>query len=128
MVKTILLIDDSADFREIFSLKLKAAGFAIETAENGAEALEKLKTARPGLVLLDMEMPVMNGAEMLTKLRADAALKDLKVAFLDNLGDPKQESAESDEKFARDSGAVSYLRKTDDLDSITAKIQKIIDR
>ena len=91
MAKTILLIDDSADFIEIFSLKLKAAGFAIETAENGAEALEKLKIVRPDLVLLDMEMPVMNGAEMLLKIKGDTTLKDLKVAFLTNLGDPRQE-------------------------------------
>jgi|SRR3989344_1342360 len=126
MTKTILLVDDSSDFREIFSLKLKAAGFVVETAENGAEALDKLKTTKPDLVLLDMEMPVMNGAETLMKLREDAALKDLKVAFLTNLGDPKKEGATSDEKFALEAGAVSYLRKTDDLDLIIAAAQKLI--
>jgi len=126
MAKTILLIDDSADFIEIFSLKLKAAGFAIETAENGAEALEKLKIVRPDLVLLDMEMPVMNGAEMLLKIKGDTTLKDLKVAFLTNLGDPRQEGTEGDKKFAQDAGAMSYLKKTDDLDSVVTAVKKLI--
>lgn len=122
----ILIADDDQDFREIFSTQLESAGFEVITVENGLAALEKLKEIKPALVLLDVEMPGTNGFETLQKLKADPSLKDTKVAFLTNLGNADRSLQWTDEKFARDVGAVDYIKKTDDLDIITAEVQKIV--
>lgn len=125
----ILIIDDEAAFNEIFGAKLSAAGFKVETATSGAEGIEKAKTIKPNLILLDMKMPGMSGAEALLKIKGDAATKDIKVLFLTSLGDPRAELQEFQDvgnKFSKDFGAMGYLRKTDDLDSIVDRIKSFL--
>ncbi|MBI2033787.1 MAG: response regulator [Candidatus Liptonbacteria bacterium] len=119
----ILLVDDEADFLEIFYTKLRAAGFRVETAESGEKAIEAAKKLKPDLILMDMKMPKMNGAQVMMKLKEDPETKDIKVVFLTNFGDPRTEMEEIDRKFSRDLGAMDYLRKTSDLDEVVQKIQ-----
>jgi CheY-like chemotaxis protein len=121
----ILIVDDEANFREIFGMKLKAAGYRIETAENGAQGVEKAKTLKPSLVLMDVNMPVLDGAAAVLKLRddQDPAMKNIKIAFLTSLGDPHREMQDLNIKFSEDFGAQGYLKKTDDLDSLVEKIK-----
>jgi CheY-like chemotaxis protein len=119
----ILIVDDEAEFREIFGTKLSAAGYRTETAANGAEGVEKVKALKPALVLMDVGMPVMDGATAVLKLRDDPATKDVKVAFLTSLGDPHTEMQAVNAKFSEDFGAQGYLKKTDDLDSLVEKIK-----
>lgn len=121
----ILIVDDEASFREIFNMKLKSAGYRTETAENGGQGVEKAKALKPDLVLMDVNMPVMDGATAVLKLRddADPAIKNVKVAFLTSLGDPRTEMQSVNVKFSEDFGAQGYLKKTDDLDSLLAKIK-----
>lgn len=122
----ILIVDDEANFLEIFGVKLKAAGYRIETATNGAEGIEKAKNVRPDLILMDVNMPVMDGATAVLELRDDPMTKNIKVAFLTSLGDPHQEMRELNLKFAEDFGAQGYLKKTDDLDSLVGQIEKFL--
>jgi CheY-like chemotaxis protein len=119
----ILVVDDEASFREIFSMKLKAAGYRVETAENGMQGVEKAKSLTPNLVLMDINMPVMDGATAVLKLRDDPATKGIKVAFLTNLGDPHREMQDLNIKFSEDFGAQGYLKKTDDLDALVQQIK-----
>jgi len=119
----ILLVDDEANFLEIFYAKLRQAGFRVETAENGEKGIEAAKKFKPDLILMDMKMPKMNGAQAVIKLKEDPETKDIKVVFLTNFGDPRTEMEEVDRKFSRDMGAMDYLRKTSDLDEIVQKIQ-----
>ncbi len=115
-------MDDEPDFREIFSAKLTAAGFHVETAENGEVALAKMATSTPDLVLMDVKMPVMDGPTAVLKMRDDPKLKDIKVAFLTSLGDARIEIQEMNKKFAQDFGAQGYLRKTDSLDMLVDRV------
>jgi CheY-like chemotaxis protein len=124
----ILIVDDEPAFREIFSAKLSAEGFKIDTAENGAKGVEKAKTTKPDLILMDVNMPVMDGAAAVIALRADPATKDIKVAFLTSLGDPRQEMQEENKKLAEQFGAQDYLKKTDDLDVLASRIKAILAR
>ncbi len=123
----ILVVDDEEAFREIFSMKLAADGYRVETAENGKVGVEKAKQLKPALVLMDVRMPVMDGPTAVLALRDDPETKDLKVVFLTSLGDPRLEMQEMNSKVAQDFGAMGYLRKTDDLnllnDRITAFLQ-----
>ncbi len=125
----ILIIDDELVFLEIFGAKLSAAGFKVETAISGAAGIEKAKMIKPNLILMDVKMPGMSGAEALLKIKEDAAIKDIKVVFLTSLGDPRAEMLELqdvDVKFATGSGALGYLRKTDDLDSIVERVKSFL--
>ena len=66
----VLVADDSADIRELLSLYLKRSGVQVLLAENGLQALELAQAQAPDLVLMDMEMPVMNGADATQTLRS----------------------------------------------------------
>jgi CheY-like chemotaxis protein len=118
-----MIVDDEPDFREIFSAKLSSAGFRVETAENGQAALDKMAKGAPDLVLMDVNMPVMDGATAVIKMREDPAMKNVKVAFLTSLGDPRAEIQDINRKFSQDFGAQGYLKKTDDLDVIVQNVQ-----
>ncbi len=69
----VLVVDDSEDVREFFQVALELAGYQVETAEDGKDALAKVQHERPDLILLDVVMPVMDGLELLLKLRSDLA-------------------------------------------------------
>ncbi len=122
----ILLVDDDKEFREIFSIKLRASGFKIVEAANGEEGIRKAKEVKPDLMLLDLIMPVMNGAEALLKIQSDKDLAGLKVAFLTNYGEPKKELEEIDKKFAKEASTLGYIMKTNNFDSIVEEIKNII--
>lgn len=122
----ILVVDDEPSFREIFSIKLTSEGFRVETAENGQVALEKAKQLKPDLILMDVKMPVMDGATAVLALREDPQTKDMKVAFLTSLGDPRLEMQEINKRFSTEFGAQGYLKKTDDLDLLMAKIKEFL--
>lgn len=124
--KLILVVDDEPAFREIFGAKLGAAGFRVETAENGEVAVQKAKSLKPDLVLMDVRMPVMDGPTAVLKLRDDPETKDMRVAFLTSLGDPRGEMQEMNDKISQDFGVQGYLRKTDDLDLLSGRIQEFL--
>ena len=122
----VLIVDDDPNFREIFSVKLTAAGFRVETAENGQMGIEKARAIKPALVLMDVKMPVMDGATAVIKLREDEATKNIKVAFLTSLGDPRTEIQEVNVRFSEEFGAQGYLKKTDDLDFLVNKVREFL--
>jgi CheY-like chemotaxis protein len=122
----ILVVDDEPDFREIFSAKLSAAGYRVDTAENGQVALEKMAQKAPDLVLMDVKMPVMDGATAVLKMRDDPKLKNIKVAFLTSLGDPRMDMQDVSRKFSEEFGAQAYLKKTENLDMLVEQIQGLL--
>lgn len=122
----ILVVDDEASFREIFSMKLTADGFRVETAENGEIGVVKAKQLMPDLILMDVRMPVMDGPTAVLKLRGDSETKNIRVAFLTSLGDPRLEMQEMNGKISQDFGAQGYLRKTDDLDLLNDRIKEFL--
>jgi CheY-like chemotaxis protein len=78
----ILVVDDDIDLRESMQELLELEGYTVSTAEHGRAALELLSGGhRPRLILLDLMMPVMDGAQFLTALRADPELSNM-VVFL----------------------------------------------
>ena len=77
--KPILVVEDHADLREMLTVLLESEGFAVQTATNGAEALERLDEARPALILLDLMMPVMTGDEFRQRQLADPRYRDVPV-------------------------------------------------
>lgn len=82
MVKRLLLVDDEAAIVEALQDILSDEGYAVEAAFNGEEALERLRAARPDLMLMDLMMPVMDGRELLRRVRQDPSLRDLPVVVM----------------------------------------------
>jgi len=85
-MKSILLVEDDPFVIDIYTKKLKAAGFSVETAQDGEEALRKFKEWKPDLLILDIVLPNIDGWELLSKIKTDEKLRDLKVVVLSNLG------------------------------------------
>ena len=121
--KLILVIDDEAYFREIFSEKLKVQGFRVDTAEEAQSGFERAKALQPDLVLLDVKMPGMDGIQAIHKFQEDPATKNLKIVFLTNLGEAQSQAQKVDEKFSLAIGAIGYIKKSDDLDAVVQQIK-----
>lgn len=123
----VLVVDDDEQLRELYTMKLAKAGYRVAKAINGVEAIQSAKNLLPDLILMDYEMPVMNGVEALEKLKADPETAKLRVVFLTAFGDPSAEHRmTTDKKFAQDVGALDYLRKGIDLDELVQKVKGYI--
>lgn len=86
MLKIAIVEDDQA-ISQMYRIKFEGEGYQVETAENGKIGLEVIKKLQPDIVLLDVMMPVMNGDEVLEKLRASTWGKHIKVIVLTNMGE-----------------------------------------
>ncbi|HEY4526021.1 MAG TPA: response regulator [Candidatus Paceibacterota bacterium] len=118
----ILLVDDERDILEIYKTGLEEKGFRVTTAENGLTAFDAVKAERPDLILLDLKMPVMNGAEFMIKLNADPKLKDIKVVFLTAFSDPA--FPDMDLKYAKELGAKDFIKKGIGLDQFVKMVEE----
>ena len=121
----ILIVDDDNDFLEIFSAKLQAEGFEVYQSDNGQSGIDRAKETLPNLILLDVKMPIMGGLETLKKIKADRQLAALPVIFLTSLGEAEEDNRWVDEKFAQELGALGFIKKSDDLDKIVARVREI---
>ena len=71
---SVLIVDDDADTRELLELMLQRASYTVVSATNGQDALDVLRTIRPEMILLDIQMPIMDGAEFRQAQRLDHEL------------------------------------------------------
>jgi len=103
---TVLIVDDSITVRELLSMTFNKVGYRVEQARDGQEAWEKLKSGLPcDLVFCDIEMPRMDGLELLSRLQKDGTLKDLPIAMLTSRG------ADRHRQMAVQLGAKGYFTK-----------------
>jgi DNA-binding response OmpR family regulator len=82
LIETILVVDDEEDILLLCRVNLEFEGYRVITASSGVEALARAKEARPGLVLLDVMMPTMDGWHVLESLKADSATANTPVVML----------------------------------------------
>jgi DNA-binding response OmpR family regulator len=81
-MKKVLVVDDDVDFCEATKLLLDSKGYEVILAHDGKEGLEKVRAARPDLVILDVMMPEMNGYDVCVVLKADGELRKTPVILL----------------------------------------------
>ncbi|KKU06004.1 MAG: Two component transcriptional regulator, winged helix family [Parcubacteria group bacterium GW2011_GWA2_45_30] len=98
--KNVFLIDDDPFILDMYTLKFKEHGFGVDSARNGKEALEKLKTLKPDCILLDIVMPEMDGFEVLRELKKGKKGGLPKVILLTNLD--QKEDVEKGMEFGAD--------------------------
>ena len=83
----ILIAEDDKPILDLYEKKFHAAGFEVIRAADGGEAVSKAKESRPDAMILDVMMPVMNGFEVLKKLKKDDETKHIPVVILSNYGE-----------------------------------------
>lgn len=81
----VAIVEDDMDIQTMYKFKLEKEGFVVATAKNGLVGLDIAEKFQPDLILLDLMMPVMNGAEMLVRLRAAEWGSSMRVVVLTNL-------------------------------------------
>ena len=77
--KKVCIVDDDSDLREIYLMKFNQEGFDVSVAVNGEEGMRLIREKKPDIILLDLQMPVKNGVEVLTELNADEELSRIPV-------------------------------------------------
>jgi two-component system, chemotaxis family, chemotaxis protein CheY len=85
--RPVLVVEDDADIRHAIAELLEDEGYDCILAAHGADALESLDRRTPSLVLIDLLMPVMNGAELIAQLGRDARWRDLPIVVMTAAGD-----------------------------------------
>ena len=105
MAKKILVVDDERHIVRLVEVNLSRAGYDVETAYDGVEALEKVKATDPDMIVLDVMMPRMDGFEVLKRLQADTETQDIPVIML------TAKAQDADIFRGWSSGVSSYLTK-----------------
>tara|TARA_A100001388_G_scaffold241515_1_gene197830 strand:+ start:131 stop:805 length:675 start_codon:yes stop_codon:yes gene_type:complete len=82
MKKKILIVDDEPDILEFLSYNLKKEGYEIETSKNGKQALKKVSTFHPNLIVIDIMMPEMDGIETCSQIRSNTKYDNIYILFL----------------------------------------------
>lgn len=115
----ILIVDDDVFLLDMYSLKFKEAGFQVEVAENGEAAIKKIKEINPGVILLDVVMPKMDGLETLRQIKKDKIAEGAKIIVLTNLG--QKEDIEKGLKLGADDYIVkAHFTPTEVLNKVKA--------
>jgi DNA-binding response OmpR family regulator len=120
-VPRILVVDDQADILELTSTVLEAAGYAVTTADNGLEALDRLAAEGFDLVLLDINMPEMDGWETLRLIRADEFLQGLPVVMFSVKGEFR------DKIHGMQEGAQDYITKPFEVDELLNRVRRVFE-
>ncbi|MBP7633444.1 response regulator [Candidatus Ozemobacteraceae bacterium] len=117
----ILIVDDREDGRYLLEALLEGNGYAVESAGNGRDALEKLRAGGIDLIVSDILMPVMDGFQFCQAVKADAALGKIPFIFY-----TATYTSSQDEAFALQLGADLFLRKPCEPDELLTKIRNVI--
>ena len=120
MSKTILVVEDQEDNRQILRDLLANAGYEMFEAENGEEALAALAKRRPDLILMDIQLPIMDGYETTRRIKANPDLKGIPIIVVTSY------ALSGDEGKARDAGCDAYVTKPYSPRALLGKIKEFL--
>ncbi len=123
MNKSVLLVDDSAMMRKVVVRTLKMAGFEFDQvfeAGDGAEALSCLRENKVGLIMCDINMPVMNGLELLQKIKDEGIASGVPIVMVTT------EGSEPQVRQAIAAGARGYIRKPFSADQVKSTVAPLL--
>ena len=120
MSKRILVVEDQEDNRQIIRDMLSATDYQITEAENGEEALAAVAKQRPDLILMDIQMPIMDGYEATRRIKADPGLRSVPIIAITSY------ALSGDEQKARAAGCDDYVPKPYSPRQLLAKIRQYL--
>lgn len=120
MSSHILIVDDQRDLAGMMADMLSDAGYVTRTADNGHDALADIQVARPDLLLLDVNMPGLDGFEVATMLKADPSTATIPIIMV------SAHEGRGARLIGLESGAEDYLSKPVDSAELIAKIRNLL--
>jgi DNA-binding response OmpR family regulator len=117
----VLLVDDDPVIVRLLEVNFRLAGFRVEGAFRGEEAIEKAHESRPDAIVLDVMMPGLDGYDVCRRLRADPDLASIPIVFL------TARAQDEDVAKGKSLGVVDYVTKPFDPESLVALIRRSID-
>jgi two-component system chemotaxis response regulator CheY len=120
VTKTILSVDDSASMRQMVRLVLAGAGYQVVEAADGAEGLTKAQSSPVHLVVTDLNMPKMDGMQLIRSLRSLPSYKGVPILLLTT------ESDEAKRKEAKTAGATGWITKPFRQEQLLAVVKKVL--
>ncbi len=120
MSKVIMTVDDSASVRQMVSFTLKQAGYEVLEAEDGQDALGQLSGSTVHMLITDLNMPNVDGIELIRKVRANANFKFIPIVMLTT------ESQDSKKQEGREAGATGWIVKPFDPEQLLAVVKKVL--
>lgn len=119
---TILYVEDDPNNRTLIRRILGAEGYTVHEAPNAAAALEKLKTLKPDLILMDINMPEVDGYTLTAQIRAMPEMSNVPIIAL------TANVMKGDRERSLQAGCDGYIQKPIDIDTISAQIQRFLKR
>ncbi|MDO9710932.1 response regulator [Paracraurococcus lichenis] len=120
MAKLILTVDDSASLRQMVKMTLSGAGYQVMEAGDGAQGLKQAKERQADLVVTDLNMPVMNGLQLIQELRKLPAYRGVPIIFLTT------ESDASLKAQAKAAGATGWITKPFQQEQLVGVVRKVL--
>ncbi len=120
--RRILVVDDEPDLCELVAYNLERAGYEVETASDGGEALDAVARSRPALIILDLMMPRVSGQEVARKLKRSAATSTIPIVML------TAKTEELDEVQGLELGADDYITKPFSMKVLMARVEAVLRR
>ena len=120
MNKTILVVEDQEDNRQILRDLLANAGYEMIEAEDGEQALVKVVEHKPDLILMDIQLPLLDGYEATRRIKADPELKHIPIIVVTSY------ALSGDEEKARAAGCEAYVAKPYSPRALLAKIREFL--
>jgi len=117
---TVLIIDDSDDVHRLLRVRLRSEELEFISAHGGAEGLEKVARHSPSLIILDLDMPDVDGLDVLRRLKAESATQDIPVIVLSGQHTPQ------DKVVAFDLGAIDYVTKPFELTELRVRVRSAL--
>jgi len=121
MKKKVMVVDDEDSLLELVTAILENENFEVIEVRNGKECLEKLKTVKPDLILMDMMMPEMSGRETTEKIRKNPKTKNLKIAFL-----TVARFSELGKETLKKLNVLDYITKPFDNADLVRRVKKLV--
>jgi DNA-binding response OmpR family regulator len=119
-VARILVTDDDRVIQQLVQVNLELEGYEVDTAGDGEEALVKVGSFKPELIVLDIMMPRMDGREVCRRVKADPATRDIHIVFL------SARAQEVDVQSGLDLGADAYVTKPFDPAELIDVVRKLL--
>lgn len=118
----ILVVDDEKDLLETVRFRLSHSGYSVVTAEDGAEALEKARTEKPDLIMLDLMLPKLDGYKVCSILKKDSQYSGIPVIIF------SARAQEEDIRLAKETGADEYVTKPFEPQELLGKIRDLLSK
>jgi PAS domain S-box-containing protein len=118
--RTILIIDDSATYRHVLRRSFEDEGFAVIEAASGEEGLARAADAQPDAIIVDGQLPGIDGATVVRRVKSDLSLRGVPCVLL------TAAEGSADELHALEAGADGYVRKSDDLDMVLVRLAALL--